>query len=176
MSKLPLTLACWNYDRTRPLIDGRVQPDGIELEVKVMRPRQAFMRMLSGNDFHASELSLASYVALKGRGNCSYVAIPVALSKIFRHSCIYIRTDAGITKPEDLKGKRIGSSHYSSTAPVYMKGLLADEYGVAASDVHWFLNAATEPPLIPLDFPDNIKLEYIAPGVRAWNGCSRRMN
>ena len=164
MAKLPLTLACWNYDRTRPLIDGRVQPEGIDLDVKVLRPREAFMRMLNDNAFHVSELSLASYMALKGRGKCPYVAIPVALSKFFRHSCIYVRTDAGIRKPEDLKGRRIGSSQYSSTAPVYMKGMLHDEYGVAASDVHWFLNAVTEPPLIPLELPSSIKLEYIPAG------------
>jgi 4,5-dihydroxyphthalate decarboxylase len=161
MAKLQLSLACWNYDRTRPLIDGRVQPDGIDLDVKVLRPRETFMRMLSDNAFHASELSLASFAALKGRGNCPYVGIPVALSKFFRHSCIYVRTDAGINKPEDLKARRVGSSQYGSTAPVYMKGLLKDEYGVAASDVQWFLNATNEPPLIPLHLPDSICLNYL---------------
>src|ERR1700704_5259454 len=99
MSELRLTLACWDYDRSRPLMDGRVKPEGIDLDIKVLRPRQAFPRMLDGKEFEVSELSLASYTTLKARGNCPFVAVPVALSKIFRHSCIYVRADAGIRKP-----------------------------------------------------------------------------
>src|SRR5262245_41779966 len=113
MTGLRLTLACWDYDRTRPLMDGRVKPDGIDLDITILRPRQAFQRMLDGQEFHVSELSLASYAALRSRGTCPFVAIPVALSKIFRHSCIYVRTDAGIATPADLKGKRVGTSQYS---------------------------------------------------------------
>ena len=167
MSKLRLTLACWDYDRTRPLIDGRVQPKGIELDIQVLRPRQTFQRMLDDREFHASELSLASYVALKGRGECPFVAIPVAVSKIFRHSCIYVRTGAGIEKPEDLKGKRVGTSQYGSTALVFMRGMLQHDHGVLASDMHWFvggLNTYVEQPLIPLDLPKDIKLDFLAAG------------
>src|SRR5574341_125814 len=102
MSKLKLTLACWDYDRTRPLIDGRVKPEGIDLDIKILRPRQAFQRMLDHKEFAVSELSLASYTTLKARGNCPFVAVPVALSKIFRHSCIYVRIGAGINAPQDL--------------------------------------------------------------------------
>jgi 4,5-dihydroxyphthalate decarboxylase len=164
MSKLRLTLACWDYDRTRPLIDGRVRPDGIDLDIQVLRPRQTFQRMLDDREFHASELSLASYVALKGRGECPFVAIPVAVSKIFRHSCIYVRTGAGIEKPEDLKGKRVGTSQYSSTALVFMRGMLQHDYGVLASDMHWFmggLNTFVEQPLIPLNLPKDVRLDFL---------------
>jgi len=94
MAKIKLTLACWDYDRTRPIIDGRVQAEGIDLEIKVMRPRETFPRMLEHKEFEVSELSLGSYVSLIGRGACPFVAVPIALSKIFRHSCIYVRTDA----------------------------------------------------------------------------------
>src|SRR5437879_2825427 len=113
MSRIQLTLACWDCDRTRPLIDGRVQPVGINLDVKVLRPREMFRRMLDGREFQVSELSLANYAALKGRGDCPFVAIPVAPSRMFRHSCIYVRTGAGIKNPNDLKGKRIGATSYS---------------------------------------------------------------
>ena len=102
MPNLKLTLACWDYDRTRPLMGGRVKPDGIDLDIKVLRPRQSFQRMLDSQEFEVSELSLASYTALKARGDCPFVAVPVALSKIFRHSCIYVRTDAGIQAPAEL--------------------------------------------------------------------------
>jgi 4,5-dihydroxyphthalate decarboxylase len=167
MSNLRLTLACWDYDRTRPLIDGRVQPEGIDLDIELLRPRQTFQRMLDAQEFHVSELSLASYAALKGRGECPFVAVPVALSKIFRHSCIYVRTDAGIAVPADLKGKRVGTSQYSSTALVFMRGMLQHDYGVAPSDLHWFmggLNTFTERPLIPLNLPKDVRLDFLPAG------------
>jgi 4,5-dihydroxyphthalate decarboxylase len=164
---LKLTLACGDYDRTRPLIDGRVRPEGIDLDITVLRPRQIFQRMLDDQEFQVSELSLASYTALKGRGNCPFVAVPVALSKIFRHSCIYIRTDAGIKAPADLKGKRVGTSQYGATALVFMRGMLQHDYGVAPSDLHWFmggLNSFTEQPLIALNLPSNVRLDRLAAG------------
>ena len=167
MPNLQLTLACWDYDRTRPLMDGRVRPEGIDLDIKVLRPRQTFQRMLDDQEFHVSELSLASYTALKGRGQCRFVAVPVALSKMFRHSCIYVRTDAGIKAPADLKGKRVGTSQYSSTALVFVRGMLQHEYGVAPSDLHWFmggLNTFTEQPLIPLDLPKDVRLDFLPAG------------
>src|SRR5919108_4307095 len=165
MSNLKLTLACWDYDRTRPLMDGRVQPDGIDLDIKVLRPRIAFPRMLDNKEFDVSELSLASYTALKSRGDCPFVAIPVALSKIFRHSCIYVRAGAGIRTPEDLRGKRVGTSQWSSTGLVFMRGMLQHDYGVYPQDMHWFmggLNASVEPPLIPLDLPPGIRLDFLS--------------
>jgi 4,5-dihydroxyphthalate decarboxylase len=167
MSKLRLTLACWDYDRTRPLMDRRVEPEGIELDITVLRPRQAFQRMLDDQAFQVSELSLASYTALKARGQCPFVAIPVALSKIFRHSCIYVRAGAGIEKPEDLRGKRVGTSQYSSTGLVFMRGMLQHDYGVGSADMHWFmggLNTFVEKPLIPLNLPGNIRLDFLTGG------------
>src|SRR5260370_30201668 len=124
MPQPALTLACSDYDRPRALIDGRVQAEGIDLKIKVLRPREAFPRMLEHQEFEVSELSLASYVTLKARGDCPFVAVPVALSKIFRHSCIYLRAGAGITSPADLRGKRVGTTQYGSTAVVFIKGLL----------------------------------------------------
>jgi hypothetical protein len=165
MPNLKLTLACWDYDRTRPLIDGRVKPAGIDLEVEVLRPRQTFQRMLDNKEFEVSELSLASYTALKGRGECPFVAVPVALSKIFRHSCIYVRTGAGIHTPQDLKGKRVGTSQWSSTGLVFMRGMLQHDYGVKPQDMHWFmggLNSFVEPPLIALNLPNEIRLDFLS--------------
>jgi 4,5-dihydroxyphthalate decarboxylase len=167
LSNLKLKLACWDYDRTRPLMDGRVRPEDIDLEFEILRPRQAFQRMLDNKEFQVSELSLASYTALKGRGQCPFVAVPVALSKIFRHSCIYVRTDAGIRTPADLRGKRVGTSQWSSTGLVFMRGMLQHDYGVRAQDMHWFmggLNTFIEPPLIPLDLPADIRLDFLSGG------------
>jgi 4,5-dihydroxyphthalate decarboxylase len=164
MEKLTLTLACWDYDRTRPLIDGRVHAEGMELDIKVMRPREMFPRMLDRKEFHISELSLASYVTMKGRSECPFVALPVALSKFFRHSCIYIRSDARITKPADLRGKRVGTTQLSSTAAVFMKGMLEHEYGVRSDEIHWYIGGLTSPtprPLIPLNLPEKFKIDFL---------------
>jgi 4,5-dihydroxyphthalate decarboxylase len=167
MADLKLTLACWDYDRTRPLIDGRVKPDGIELDIQILRPRQTFPRMLEDREFQVSELSLASYAILKAQGDCPFVAIPVALSKIFRHSCIYVRSNAGIRTPGDLKGKRVGTTQYGSTGLVFMRGMLQHDYGVAPKDMHWFMGGLTTPadrPLLPLKLPADTRLDFLAAG------------
>jgi 4,5-dihydroxyphthalate decarboxylase len=172
LPKLPLTLACWNYDRTRPLMDGRVQPDGIDLDLRVMRPREAFPRMLKTREFHASEMSLASYVSLKGEGNCPFVAIPVALSKIFRHDCIYVRPDAGIKTPRDLKGKRVGAMQYASTGVVYIRGFLQHDYDVQARDLDWFIGGLEAPApaaALPSGLPRDINVQRL-PATKTLSG------
>jgi len=167
MANLKLTLACWDYDRTRPLIDGRVKPEGIDLDIKVLRPRETFQRMFDSQEFQVSELSLSGYASLRGRGDCPFVAVPAVLSKIFRHSCIYVRKEAGITAPQHLRGKRVGTSQYAATALVFMRGMLQHEYGVKPEDMHWHiggLNSFIEPPLIPLDLPKAVRLDHLAAG------------
>jgi 4,5-dihydroxyphthalate decarboxylase len=164
MPNLPVTLACWDYDRTRPLFDGRVKAERIDLDFQVMRPRQIFPRMLEHLEFQVSELSFASFVALKARGDCPFVGLPIALSKIFRHSCIYVRPGAGIRTPADLKGKRIGVSQYAASAIVYMRGMMQHDYGVMPGDSHWFmggLNTPVAPPKAPLKLPADVRLDYL---------------
>jgi 4,5-dihydroxyphthalate decarboxylase len=164
---LRLKLACWDYDRTRPIIDGRARPAGIDLSIEVLRPRQMFPRMLEHREFDASELSLASLAGLVGRGASPFIGAPVMLSRFFRHSCIYTRRGAGIREPRDLVGKRVGATQFAATATVFMKGMLADEYGVRQSDMEWFiggLDKPTETPLIPLATPPGVKLTFLGTG------------
>src|SRR5579871_4777202 len=118
MAGLKLKLACNDYDRTRALIDGRVKPAGIDLDVTVLKPRELFPRMLDDREFDVSELSLGSYASLVARGTSPFVAIPVTLSKLFRHDAIYVRKGAGIERPQDLKGKRVGTTQFGATAAV----------------------------------------------------------
>lgn len=145
MADLQLKLACWDYDRTRPLIDGRVKPKGIDLHIDIMRPQQAFAKLLAPSDYAVAEMSLSSYIALKAQPDCPLVAIPVMLSKMFRHDCIYVRRDAGIKTPADLKGKRVGTIRYASTGIVYIKGFLQHDFGVLARDIRWFIGGLDEP-------------------------------
>jgi len=167
MADLKLSLACNDYDRCRALIDRRVRAEGIDLDITLLKPRELFPRMLDAQEFDVGELSLSSYASLVARGQSPFVAIPVALSKLFRHSCIFVRTGAGIKRPQDLKGKRVGTTQYGATASIYIKGLLSDEYGITPQDLHWFvggLSTPTEKPLIPLNLPQGVELEFLKPG------------
>ncbi len=178
MQRLRLSLACWEYDRNRAIIDGRIKPEGIDFDVQILRPRETFQRMLDHQEFQVSELSLASYTALKARGQCPFVAIPVPLSKIFRHSCIYVRTDAGINKPEDLKGKRVGTSQYSSTGLTFIRGMLEHDFGVRSQDMIWHMggmNTFREKPLLRSICPRKF-ISSFCPRVTRWRRSSRAAN
>ena len=82
MSRLPLTLACWNYDRTRALADGTVRPDGIDLEYFGLDVEETFFRMLRHREFDAAEMSLSSYAMTVDRGDSPFVAIPAFPSRM----------------------------------------------------------------------------------------------
>ena len=137
MAKLRITLACGDYDRTRPLKDGTVEPEGVELNVVNAPVDQIFHRMGRFKEFDVSEFSCSTYTVLRGRGE-PFIAIPVFPSRVFRHSAIYVRADAGIKEPADLRGKRVGVPKYHMTAAVWIRGILEDEYGVAPKDLFWF--------------------------------------
>jgi 4,5-dihydroxyphthalate decarboxylase len=164
-SKLKLTLACWDYDRTRPLMDGRVHAEGIELDVKFMRPREIFPRMLN-QEFDVAEMSLAQLAVLIGRDASPFAALPVPISKIFRHSCIYVRSDAGIKTPADLKGKRVGSPGPISSGVLFINGMLTHDFGVAPRDMHWFVGGLDEPAKhLPKreSLPQDLKIDFLDP-------------
>ncbi len=112
MSKLRLTLSCWNYDRVRALADGRVQPEGIDLNFLDLSVEETFFRMLRNQEFDVAELSLSSYSVSLFRDPRPFVAIPVYPSRSFRHSCIFVSTASGVKEPKDLIGKRISSPEY----------------------------------------------------------------
>ncbi|SAL43016.1 4,5-dihydroxyphthalate decarboxylase [Caballeronia peredens] len=166
MSKLRLTFGCWNYDRTRALMDGSVQPDGIDLNYLNMPVEETFFRMLRHHEFDASEMSLSSYTMSCFREPRPFIAIPVFPSRFFRHSCIYVNADSGIEKPQDLIGKRIGNPEYQMTAPVWIRGILSDHYGVPVDSVTYYTGGEEEPnrpEKLKLDLPSNIRVEQIGP-------------
>jgi len=164
-SKLKLSLGCWDYDRTRALMDGTVQPDGIDLTYLNMPVEETFFRMLRHREFDISEMSLSSYTVSLSKG-APFIAIPVFPSRFFRHSCIYVNADAGINSAKDLIGKRIGTPEYQMTAPVWIRGILAEHYGVPVDSVTYVTGGEEEPgrpEKIKLDLPPNIKVEEIGP-------------
>lgn len=163
MNQLRLTFATAPYDRTLPLFDGRVRPEGIDLNVLLLRYEDTFWRMLRHAEFDVSEMSLSSYMMSKELGP-DMIAIPVFLSRVFRHSSIYINTRAGISKAADLRGKKIGVPEYQMTAALWIRGILQDEYGVGPQDVLWFNGGLDEPGRIEklkLNLPKEIRLTSI---------------
>ncbi len=157
MSKLKLTLACGRYDRTQPLIDGRVEPEGVNLTFLPLRPGETFWRMLNHGEFDVSEMSLSSYTILRSEGDTRFIAIPVFPSRVFRHSAIYLRADSKIERPQELKGKRIGVGDYQMTAAVWVRGMLTHEYGVQPSDVTWVIGR----PIRTIKPPEGIRMEFM---------------
>lgn len=136
MRALALTIATWDYDRVRALMDGRVRVEGCDVRHIALAPEECFHRAWAG-EFDVAELGFCSYLMSVARGQSPFVAIPVFTSRIFRHSGIYVRDDRGIEKPADLRGKRIGVPQYEMAAAVWIRGFLHEDYGVAAADIQW---------------------------------------
>lgn len=145
MPDVSITIACGNYDRTKAIRDGRVTVDGCSVTYLPLYPEEIFYRAFHNHEFDVAEISFSSYIRTVASGTSAYVGIPAFVSRIFRHSGIYIRADSGITKPEDLKGRRIGLPEYQITAVVWMRGMLQHEYGVHPSEIHWRSGGQEEP-------------------------------
>ena len=172
MAKLTLTLACTQTDRSAPLLDGRVAPDGCEIIPMPGQTQDIFRRTLNDQAFDIAEMSMSSQIVQASRGVQDYVTIPVYLSRTFRHSALYIRTDRGIARPEDLAGKRIGIEQYQQTVGLWVRGILGDEHGVRTQDVQW-VNGGLEQPgggeRLKLRLPEGISLTS-APAGATLNG------
>ena len=101
MAKLRLSVAIGDYDRMRPLVDGAVAIDAVDLQYMLLEPEEIFFRAFRHADFDITELSMSSYSVKTAAGTSPYVAVPVFPSRAFRHTSIYVRTDR-IKSPADL--------------------------------------------------------------------------
>jgi len=164
MSDLHLTLACEDYDRTRRLKDGIIKPEGIELNYLVMSVEEIFWRMMKYEEFDVSELSMGAFLTAAARGRRPFIAIPVFPSRTFRHRCLFVNSGAGIDRPQDLRGKRMGVPEYSMTAAVWLRGLFQHEYSIAPEEIHW-IQAGEENPgrkdRIDFEMPAGVRLDSI---------------
>ena len=166
MTRRALTLGCWDYDRVAALIDGRVRPDGIALNWLNMIVEETFFRMLRNREFDVAEMSLSSYVVSRFHPDRPFVAIPVFPSRFFRHSSIYVNVAAGIETPRDLIGKRIGTPEYQMTAPVWIRGIMDEHYGVPLDSVTYVTGGEETPnrqEKLRLELPDRIDVTRIGP-------------
>ena len=167
MNRLRLSLACWDYDRTRALADGQVRPEGIDLIYLPTPPEETFFRMLRYQDFDVCEMSLSATIMSKAHGQSPFVAIPVFPSRAFRHSAIFIRTDVGIREPKDLIGRRVGVPDYQMSAGVWARGILQHEYGVAPESIRWVmggLEQAGRGNMVRVELPSHVTIERLQPG------------
>jgi 4,5-dihydroxyphthalate decarboxylase len=164
MSRLPLTLGCWDYDRVTAIQNGTVQPDGIDINFLNMEVEETFFRMVRHREFDVAEMSLSSYTVSLFKDPAPFIAIPVFPSRFFRHSCIFVSAKSGIKEPKDLIGKKIGVPEYQMTAPVWIRGILAEHYGVSVDSVTYYTGGEEEPGRPEkqgISLPPNIKVEQI---------------
>jgi 4,5-dihydroxyphthalate decarboxylase len=166
MSQLQISVAMGDYDRNRALFDGRVQIDGCDPVYMLLSPEEMFFRAMRSRDFDVTELSFSSYLVKHSRGECPYIAVPVFLSRAFRHTSIYVRKDR-VKTPQDLRGKRIGIPEYQLTAIVWARAILQDDHGIAPEDVTWVrggIDTPGRPEKIKLDLPPGVKIESAPEG------------
>jgi ABC-type nitrate/sulfonate/bicarbonate transport system substrate-binding protein len=163
MSRLQLSLACGDYDRTRALEDGSIRPEGIDLTYLRLPVEETFFRMLRHREFDVAEMSLSSYLATAGGEQSPFVALPVFTSRMFRHGSVYVNT-ARVTVPADLLGKIVGTPEYQLTACVWVRGILADHYGVPIDSVSYRTGGLETPGRVeksPLDLRGSIDVAAI---------------
>jgi 4,5-dihydroxyphthalate decarboxylase len=158
-----LSIGIGRYDRTQPLLDGRVAVDGVSAQFSSPPLEELFARAFDTGEFDIAELSFSNFLYLTSLGNCPYIGLPVFPSRMFRHSAIFIRDDRGIVAPRDLAGKKVGVREYSMTAALAARGALEDEYGVDAASIRWRCgraDAADSAPIVRVR-PREIELESI---------------
>jgi 4,5-dihydroxyphthalate decarboxylase len=137
-TKIPLTLACGDYEIVRALKEGTVRPDGIDLTVLTeMDSTTRHWRFLRNRDFDMAEVSCSSYVVARGQDH-PFRALPVFLHRRFRHGFAFINTGKGITKPTDLIGRKVGIKSFLVTAIHWLRGILEHEYGVPHKSIEWY--------------------------------------
>ncbi|HVT67955.1 MAG TPA: hypothetical protein VHF26_09420 [Trebonia sp.] len=167
MTTLHLTFACESYDRIRALQDGRVRPEGIDLNILALPVEETFYRQARYREFDISEMSLSSYLVTLDADEPPFVALPVFPSRSFRHQSIYVNTGSGIAAPADLVGKRVGVPEYQLTAVVWQRGILAEHHGVPVESVRYFTGGMEQPgrtEKLKLNLPPGVSVTPIPAG------------
>ena len=161
---IPITMVAGNMDRLAAIRDGRVKVEGCDVTFIPMEPEEVFFRAFRYAEFDCCELSFSSHIRVCSQGRNDYVGLPAFVSRVFRHSGFYIRTDRGIEKPEDLRGRLVGVPEYQMTAPVWMRGILEDQYGIKPTEIRWRSGGQEEPgrdERTPFEPPPELDLEPI---------------
>lgn len=164
---LSLSFATWDHDRVMALHEGRIAVDGVTLQSTVETTQKLFPLAVGDAPYDITEMSISSYVLQVARGEGAYVALPAFVSRSYRHQGFFARAGAGIRTPSDFAGRRIGVPEYQMTAALWMRGILADDWGVAARDINWrtgALDKGVRRERLSLDLPEGMVVEPIAEG------------
>ena len=166
MANLKLSLAITSNPRTWPLIDGRVQPAGIDFAKTVLGPAEMFWRQLSFAEFDVSEMSMSELIMIRARGDERFIGIPAFTTRRFYHTGIFVRKGANVVDPSDLKGKRVGVPEYVQTSALWTRGVLENEFGVAPKDMIFFMErlpAHSHAGAIGFTMPAGVTINQIPP-------------
>ena len=156
MSKLRLTVACGDYDIVRPLKDGTVEADGLELIfLSEMGPRERHWRMGRKHEFDVCEENVGAYFMIRDQGE-PLTAIPVFLHRRFRHGFVFVNAAAGIKTPKDLNGKVVGGTNFQPAANIWMRGILDEHYGLDHRSITWLVDRTEDVAFKP---PPGLRIE-----------------
>ncbi|HWL29990.1 MAG TPA: hypothetical protein VNQ97_13900 [Burkholderiaceae bacterium] len=148
--ELQLSLGCIRYDRTRGVLDASIVPEGIDLvTTEIVDHDSSWLVPIRYRIFDAAEMPLTNYVIGLDEGRTDLIALPIFLSRSFRHSTLYINGKAGIRSPKDLEGKRIGIGNYFGSTTLWARGLLSDRYQVDLESIHWVTRSKVPQDKIP---------------------------
>lgn len=164
---LAVSLVTWDNDRVAALRDGRVSVPGVAIESRILPTAQLFPIALREARFDVTALSVSSYVLQVSRESCAYTAIPAFVSRAFRHNGFFGRVGSGVASPSDLGGRTVGVPEYQMTAALWMRGILADDFGVDPAAIRWrtrALDAGVRRERLELDLPSGMVVELIADG------------
>lgn len=164
MNPLPLTLALGPYDHTRDVTDGTLRVEGVQLRTLDLPIEEIFYRFTLHREWDISEMSMGKYIALRSQDDASIMALPVFISRAFRHSMFYVREGGPVKRPEDLKGRRIGIPEWAQTAGIYGRGYLSDYVGLKLTDIEWVQAGVNEPgrrEKVKLHLPEGMKYRNV---------------
>jgi 4,5-dihydroxyphthalate decarboxylase len=167
MAPLRLVVATDDYDRIQALKHGKVAIEGCTLDYVTLEPGEIFTRLFRKHEFDISEMSFSTYMLALSQGEFPYRAIPIFLSRVFPHGSIYVRADAGIRAPRDLRGRLVGVPSYHFTRGLVVRGMLQDEYGIKPSDLRWRIGGVDRPEdysYVAKPSPPGVEVEFIAAG------------
>lgn len=166
MTGRKLDIAFWHYDRTKLLADGTVKISGADASFHGARiVPEIFEAMIRKRAYDVSELGMTYFLRTFAEKEPPFLAIPVFPVRSFRHGAVYINKGSGITRPEDLAGKRIGElALYGHDAGVMSKGILSDDYGVKPGQSCWIVGGIDFPmdpiTFVPHPVPQGVEVEW----------------
>lgn len=164
---LKMTMTCGPYDRARALIDQRVNPEGIDLDVTVNPRSPGSPNFALDGSYDAAEFYTGLYMADLPYRSLGYTAIPIFVKRMFRHSYIYINNKSGIKSPADLNGRRMGLQSWFTSAGIWARGALEDDWGLDVRSITWV--AQKEDEIGDWKPPSWLKLEIAPKGTEQFD-------